>query len=100
MSVGQISGPRPGRDGDDGKDSSVDLWNIVSLRSDYMLLAHKGDRNGEVKPFQVGEGVSTAMLFVLFTPVFPFARGIGRWGVIRVIENESCGVEADEGENG
>ena len=65
-----------------------------------MLVAHKCDRNREVKPFPVGEGVSTAMLLVLFAPVFSFAGGIGRWGVIRVIENESCGVEADEGENG
>ena len=40
------------------------------------------------------------MMLMLFTPVFPFASVIGRWRVTVVIENKSCGVETNEGENG
>lgn len=65
-----------------------------------MLVAHIGYRDCEIKPFQVGEGVSTTRVPVLFAPVFSFARGVGRWSVIRFIENESCGIETDKGENG
>ena len=100
MNVGCISRPRPGRDSDDGENSSVYLWNLASAGSDSNFIAHKGDRNREIKPFPVREGVSTTMVLVFLTPVFSLACGIGRWSLIWVIENESCGVETNEGENG
>lgn len=64
-----------------------------------MTIAHIGDRNCKIEPFTVREDVSTTMVPVLFAPVLSFACGVGRWGIIRVIENESCSVEPDEGEN-
>ena len=100
VSVCQVSGLLPGRDGYNGEDSSVDLWNLRRAGSDCMLEAHIGDRNCEIKPFPVCKGASTTRVLVLFTPVFSFTRGIGRRSFIRFIENESCGVETDEGENG
>lgn len=51
MSVGKVSGPRPGGDSNDGEDGSVYLWGLARARNDRMLAAHIGDRNREVKPF-------------------------------------------------
>ena len=100
MSIGQVSSPRPGRDGNNGENSGVDLQRLAKAGSDFTLVAYVGDRKCEIKPFPVREGVSTAMMLMFFTPVFPLASGIGRWSVSRVIENKSCGVETNEGENG
>jgi hypothetical protein len=97
MSVSQVSGPRPGGDSNDRENGSVNLWNLESTRSRCGLVAHIGDRNREIKPFPVREGVPTTMVPVLFTPVFPPGCGVESRSLV---ENESCRTETDEGENG
>lgn len=97
MSVGKVSGPRPGGDSNDGEDGSVYLWGLARARNDRMLAAHIGDRNREVKPFRVREGAPTTRMLMLFTPVFPPGCGVGSR---RLVKNESCCTETDEGENG
>lgn len=78
MGISQVSGPRPGRDGDNGENSSVDLLSLARAGSCRMLVAHIGDRNGEIKPFPVRESVVAATMLVLFTPIFPIVYGICR----------------------
>jgi len=97
MGVDKVSGPRPGRDSDDRKNSSVNLRNLASTRDGCTLVAHIGDRNCEIKPFPVREGVPTTMVFVLFTPVFPPGCDVVRRSLV---ENEGCCTETDEGEDG
>ena len=62
-----------------------------------MLVAHIGDRNCEIKPFPVREGVPTTMVLVLFTPMFSPVCGVDRWSLI---EDECCRTETNESENG
>jgi len=37
---------------------------------------------------------------MLFTPVFPPGCGVGRRGLVDVVDDKSCCAEADESENG
>lgn len=62
----------------------------------YALLAHIADRNREIQPFRGREGVSAAVVPVLFTPVFTPGCYMDRRDVV---DNESCRTETDEGEN-
>lgn len=97
MSVGQVSGLRPGGDSNDRENSSVNLWGSANTRSGCTLIAHIGDRNSEIKPFQVCEGVPTTVLLVLFTPMLsPVCSMDGG----SLVENESCCIETDESEDG
>jgi hypothetical protein len=43
VGVGQVGGPRPGRDSDDREDGSIDLLNLADARTGYTLVAHIGD---------------------------------------------------------
>lgn len=61
------------------------------------MVAHIGDRNCEIKPFPVREGVPATMVLVLFTPVFPPGCDVERRSLV---ENESRCTETDEGEDG
>ena len=97
MSVGQVSGPRPRGDSDNGENGSVNLWDLASTRSGRMLVAHVGHRDREIKPFCGREGVPPTTVPVPFTPVFPLGRGVDRK---ILVDDESCSAEADEGENG
>ena len=97
MGVGQVSSPWPSRDSNDGENGSVNLWNLASTRSGCTLATHIGDRNREIKPLPVRESVPTAIMPVLFTPMFAPVRGMRRrW----LVENKSCCAETNEGENG
>ena len=97
MSVSQVSGLRLGGDSNDRENSSVNLWGSANTKSGRTLIAHIGDRNSEIKPFQVCESVPTTVLPVLFTPMLsPVCSMDGG----SLVENESCCIEADESENG
>jgi len=96
MGIGQVSGPRPGGNGDNGEKCRVNLWGLAGTRGSCTLVTHKGDRNHEIKPFRGREGVPPTIVPVLFTPVFPPSRGVGRRSLV---DNEGRCTETDEGKN-